>query len=302
MSDYPSINSISSIFLFILYSLSLFISLSVIFSINSNGINTISSKLTLYLNISVFIWIFTKLPYILINIKFGCLFSGILHWYCTFQMLILTYTIVDALNIRMLSQQEDDNMNIHSSKLYQIKYTKLLFIFITPILPIIYPISTNSFGSVYEWCGLDRESNPGKFSRYVFLIISFILQIGVIIKFIFLCLKFKTLPKESYDDMLTKLIRGPGAYATVLVSFTFLEDILIFWQHILTADQDNVSYSVEYSLVVIQGFFGISYGLIYFLLEGKDIQVILFYLFVYFCLFYFCFVLFISRLKDIFKI
>jgi hypothetical protein len=289
MSSFPPPSAPSAIFLFILYAISLSSSLLVIVTLLFfYGINTISSKLTFYLNLSVTLWTFTKLPYLLVEIPHGCQVSGIFHWYCTFQMLIITFTIVDALNIKMLlsspaeleqGNPDDQRPNLNpsssssSSEMYQLQYSKIFAIFFLPIFPVIYPTVTDAFGSVFEWCGLDRTNGPGQSSRVIFLLALFFLQFGVILKFIFLCLNLRRLPKESYDDVFGKLLRGPGAYAATLVTFTFLEDLITLWQYSSQDLSNEVRYTLEYVVVVLEGLFGITLALIFFFLEGKDIQV-----------------------------
>lgn len=273
--SYPSPSAPSSIFLFILYSISLMSSFIVIANLGYHGINTISSQLPFYLNISVFIWTLTKFPYLFIDIPHGCQVSGIIHWYCTFQMLIITYSIVDALNIKMLlaSTSEINEEGTSSSQSYQLQFKKILAIFLIPIFPVIYPAVTHSFGSLYEWCGLDRETARGQTSRIIFLSALFFLQFGVVFKFIYLCKNLKQLPKDSYEDVLKKLFRGPGSYAATLISFIFLEDIITAWQYSSRHLSYEIRYTLEYIIVLGEGLFGITLALIYFLLEANDIHV-----------------------------
>jgi hypothetical protein len=227
------------------------------------------------------IWTFTKLPYLLAGVPHGCQVSGIFHWYCTFQMLIITFCIVDALHIKMLVSLPELEEGSHprpdptstTSEMYQLQYSKIFAIFCFPIFPVIYPTVTDAFGSIFEWCGLDPSTGPGQSSRIIFLIALFIVQFFIILKFIFLCLSFKRLPKESYDDVLSKLLRGPGAYAATLMTFTFLEDLITLWQYSSQDLSNEVRYTLEYVIVVLEGLFGITLALIFFLLEGKDIQV-----------------------------
>jgi hypothetical protein len=268
----PNAASPAIVFVFILFLSGIIGTILVVSSILRYGAKTMASKLTLYLNLSAAVWMITKIPYLLSTFKIGCPIGGAIHWYCQFNLLILTYYIADALHIRMLNENE----SISNRTNYLITWKTLISIFAIPILPVIYPISTHSFVSIYMWCGLSREDTTGVLSRTIFILTSSILQMAILIKFIRMCQRLRTLPAQSYADMLKRLCRGPGAYAAVLLIFTLLEDVVIFGittTSFSSSDSNKHSFWSEYTLLVLQGCYVISYGIVYFFFAWQDLWV-----------------------------
>mmetsp|Transcript_2998 Transcript_2998/g.4561 ORF Transcript_2998/g.4561 Transcript_2998/m.4561 type:complete len:301 (-) Transcript_2998:371-1273(-) len=266
MSYHSSVESISSIILISLFILSISSSIYVIIRITKIGALTISAKLVLYLHTACILWTLSKLPFIYDNTPPSCVIMGVIYWYCTFFMRLVSYLMVSSMNLRVLMSLGV----VTADEKIDISFTLKILLFLLPCLPVIYPLITHSYVAVNNWCDVSRERDSGVISRTIFIAISFVLQSVTLYKLIVVVWGMRGLDKSQYDEMIVKLFRGPGTYPIVNMALTLMADSIIVWEHTTREhESDRRNYYTEYSLLVIQCMCGILFFIIFRLEEAN---------------------------------
>jgi hypothetical protein len=138
---------------------------------------------------------------------------------------------------------------------FKLRPILVAFIVIFPVFLPLYSYLNNSFGEVYQFCGVKAEYKMEPIINMTFLTFLSIINI-------FQCFKvyrntFKV-PTELYDIMMAELTRGPGIYALLALTHTILSNIILF------ASVNVDAYHKFEARVLLTYLFPLIYGVTYY--------------------------------------
>lgn len=268
-------SSPDSVILYFTCCLSMFCTFLVVLTLIINKSKTAPSRLVLFMNLSMTLWILAKLPFTYTG--HICQISGFIINYSVCQILIVTYYLLTATNIVTLIS----NADIQKSTDCQLNTRARLIIFIVPILLGLLPFTTTSYHRQNAWCQLDRSS----IREITTIIFSFLFiwffQLIVLHKLYEVLKKIWNLPSAVFYETINRVIYGPALYATyTTIIFLCIDVVAVYTLIYDTTMTSKTEYYLDYTYAMLQYFLGIGYSAI-FLFEKDNLKVI-FYLIYYF--------------------
>lgn len=280
---HPPNTSPSSIILIIYCVISILCSTYVCRCVMKSGANTSSSKLVLFLSVSTLIMTISKIPFVYPQFPKICLVSESIFWYSSLQIEIITFFLLRSTNFILVSMFDtaSKSANLRLSK------TNVYIISFLPLIPVVFPLASNGFTTNYNWCGVDRDSNMGKYWSILYFILS---TIGDICSFYQIYIIFQNVNKLSSEFLKIfqqKILRGPVVYSGITLVVYILVDIiiltLIFHEDMESRMRFDYSsaiailivccrYFLEYSLMFVRYTLGVGFALA-FVKDRKQLEV-----------------------------
>lgn len=271
MSFKPSMTSPGSIFLFFVFSCSLFLSILAIIFLLKNGIKTSPSRLVLFMHVSMGAWTTFKMPFVFNG--FLCQIAGFVINYSVIQILIITYFLLTSTNIASLIS----NSEIQKTSECQLDRKSLLIIFLVPLAFALFPFSATEYNKSNGWCVLDHDSNGDVAIIFLSFVCLWCFQLIILYQLYKVLKKIWDYPTDVFYETVQRVLYGPTLYATFTTIIFICIDVVIIYAASTQYEKDSMAnYYLEYTYAILQYVLGMGYAAIYFF-EKDNLKVTLCY-------------------------
>jgi hypothetical protein len=266
-SFHPPYYAASSIINMILCLISAIATISVAIIVRTSGYKTSSSKLVLYLNLSMSAWVLSKLPHTYPD--YFCNVVGFMYSYCVFQVLAITFFMLKATNTALIFS----DMEGTSSADLKLDRKTFWILVLSPLIVAVPSIGVGRYHKKFEWCQFDLDGEAG-LAMYIFIIVlAWAILIGSLFQLRRIYNTVKTLPQTVHDEVKKQILGGPAMYAILTVIFFVLYDLILVYAVLRSpSNSDMEQYYLDYIVFSMQYLLGIGYAAI-FALESDTLQV-----------------------------
>lgn len=212
---------------YIIAAISMAMSVFVAVSIQKFGSRTISTKLVLYLFVTLFIEEITSIPYAYEYNAGLCSFAGFVHTYSGMSNVVVVFLMILVYRYIFI----EDTLGISKTIA-----SKLELIVFGPSLIALFPFATSSYGVVDTvWCDLQSNNKPSMLWA-TFIFFCWIVLIITLSTFVFVATAWKV--HKSDPEMAHKLVCSIGQYGMTSI-ITWIPRI-IARKHVIDKEYANM--------------------------------------------------------------
>mmetsp|Transcript_21541 Transcript_21541/g.31299 ORF Transcript_21541/g.31299 Transcript_21541/m.31299 type:complete len:326 (+) Transcript_21541:99-1076(+) len=256
----------SSVIMLILCISSACSTLYVVINVIRVGFKTSSSKLVLYLNLTITLWTIATLPYV--YTEDVCDIFGFVFSYAVYQSILITYFMLKKTNVLRLI----DNTEVTETTEMVLEARIVWIILLVPLIPATISVLGNSFEKRFNWCQLDRQSQSGFYIYVVSLVLVWIVELATIWEIGVIMQRLWDLPRLVFIDMSAQILCGPAAYALFTTGVFLLVDVVIIYDlYRKGGSSGQEKYYIAYAYHILQYLLGIGYAVI-FLHDRKSLE------------------------------
>jgi hypothetical protein len=229
------------------------------------GLKSAASRLVLLINIAAAICIIARIPFYLIPL---CRLTEPLFWYFYFQILLICLFLLDF-SRKFISLMISSSGSFDSADLYKLESSKLVSVFLGPLIAFVLSCSVKYYDSNELWCGMDRHKAVGQAMYGLFFIVTWAILVLAVIMIFEVLNKARTCNNpELFEVIKKRVIYGNAMYGMVTTVIGLLMSIVGTFTA-ARSQKDRDDYWCYYVSLLIFSLSGYVYAAIYIRLKPQ---------------------------------
>lgn len=256
----PPLSSASSVVLLVLGIVSTICTICAVVAMLRLGTRSKLSELTACINAAMTVWTISSLPFVYEHYHM-CAVFGFALWYSIVQLVIAASLMMYGAK-EYIAELQSNQESMGDGESLTLSNTERILLYIFPIIPPVFPLSTSSFGHMYCWCTIDFDAKFGGASFFLLMIVCWVPVIFVVHQYFRVSAKVET-SLTSSELFYQVVLNGPVMYGSATIVLFLSAAIYNFIASLCYRRQSAESiYYGQYVFELLVSLLGISYGLI----------------------------------------